>query len=249
VTDYSILAMRTQGEQDGRLFPAVTAEGAIALEELDGEPLRIAGSALRVREPLPGGWRTPIHVRDAKLQLLITESRVIVASRKQPGRSGWWGWARRSSFSLIANDSDMGDVRRRRRRATLLVGHVRYPWLRCVGFRSKTGWRSDEEVRFGLAVRSEDGSVRELYLHIALPGHFDSAAVARAIIKRVAIYRLRHMEFAEPEHRARMMALSREPERLAPEPTKFVMCSLPEYRFVNAASAYPGPRLDRARRT
>src|SRR5437867_676033 len=89
VMEYSILTIRSAGEQDGRLFPAVDGECDVVLEQWDGEPLKIAGSGLSVCEPVPGGWTTKLRLKDVKLDLLITESRLVISSRKYDKGRGW----------------------------------------------------------------------------------------------------------------------------------------------------------------
>src|ERR1700726_1217422 len=102
--DYTILTIRTPDEDDARLYPSVTEGGTVALEQWDGEPLRITGSGLSVEELVAGGWKTRMRLKDVKLEILITDSRFAVSCRKFDKGGGWWGiGAGGAAFALAAN--------------------------------------------------------------------------------------------------------------------------------------------------
>src|SRR5207244_1874900 len=88
-------------------------------------------------------------------------------------------------------------------------------------------------------VRAHDGSARELYMTITLPENIDSGAVARAIARRAAAYRLRYSEIAEDEHRRRLTDLQDGVGRPQLQAQAFFLYQLPEPAFVSAESAYP----------
>jgi hypothetical protein len=240
VTEYSIVTLRNVGESDGRLFPVVTAEPAIALEPWDGDPLRLAGRALSVYEPVPGGWRTRARVRRTTFDLMITDSRFVVLCGKRRNRLGLPVLSPRAARRAIepAADETSGQAAER---ATVLAGHVRYPWLRCVGFKSGVGRQAREVIRLGVTARAHDGSARELYLDVDLPTIVDARAVARAIIRRAAAHRLDFADIVEREHREYLALLTRAPTSRLADRDKFALCSLPQSGFVSADSAYPPP--------
>jgi hypothetical protein len=124
-----------------------------------------------------------------------------------------------------------------------VVGHVRYPWLRCAGYKPVTTRTSREELRLGVTVRAQDGAPRWLFLDIPLPPHIDSEAVARAIVRRAAAYRLRYTGAAEPE-RALLTSLADAQAAATEQPGRFIVYEFPRYSFVDTRSAYPGPTAD-----
>jgi hypothetical protein len=237
--DFQILAIRSADEDDGRLYPLPGEEkGSVRMEQWDGEPLRLTGTALAVRQLSSGAWRTHQRVKDVKLDILISDSRVVVSCVKFDKGGGWVGFGGGGvMFAMAANGVSKARAAHRRH-GKVLVGQVRYPWLRCVGYKPKAGWGSSEEIRLGLVSRSDNGAHQELFLDIALPKDVDSSATARAIITRAADYRLHHEEVPE-EDRASLQVLAAGPSLGAPEAKKFALHTLPRYAFVSTASAYP----------
>jgi hypothetical protein len=237
--EFGILAIRTADEDDGRLYPLPGEEkGSIQMEQWDGEPLRLTGSALTVQELRSGQWRTLQRLRDVKLDVLVTDSRLIVSCSKFDKGGGWIGFGGGGVlFAMAANGvSKARAVHRRHGKA--LVGQVRYAWLRCVGYKPKAGWGSKEEIRLGVVVMSGGGDRQELFLDIALPNNVDSAAVARATVKRAASYRLSYTEIEERD-RTLLEELADAPSVGAPEPKKFALLNIPRHDYVSAAGAYP----------
>ena len=233
VVRYLILARRTGSARDARLYPALSCPGGVALEPSDGEPLRIRGSAMKVLEGTPETLGTVFDIRRGTPELLITDSRFVVS---YPDDHGWRfgrGVARIPVVDEV--DATAGASRADRR---YVVGHIRYPWLRCAGYRLITTRTSCEVLRVGVTVRAEDGAPRWLFLDVSLPARIDSAAVARAIVRRATAFRLRHIGAPEREH-ARLASLA--DTSLAPtsEPGRFVVYELTRYSLVDARSAYP----------
>jgi len=234
-----MLAIRTADEEDGRLYPLPDEQkGSVRMEQWDGEPLRLTGSALVIQELRSGKWRTLQRLRDVKLDLLITDSRLVVSCSKFDKGGGWIGFGGGGVVLALAANGVSKARAAHRRHGKLLVGHVRYPWLRCVGYKPKAGWGSSEEIRLGVVARSRDGERQELFLNIALPKNVDSAAVARAVVMRAAAYRLTHTE-VQDEDRPRFEELSEGPRLATPEPKKFALYNIPRHYYVSAAVAHP----------
>jgi hypothetical protein len=236
---FTMLVVRTADEDDGRLYPRPGEQpGSVEMEQWDGQPLRLTASAITVQQLSSATWRTLQRLRDVKLDILVTESRVIISCKKFDKGGGWVGFGGGGVlFALAANGVSKARAAHRRH-GKLLVGQVRYPWLRCVGYKPKTGWGSSEEIRLGVVVTSGDGERQELFLDIALPKDVDSGAVARAISQRAASYRLAYTEI-EDDDRACFEELSRGLVIEAPEPKKFAVHNIPHYHDVSPLVAYP----------
>ena len=197
---FAMLAIRTADEEDGSLYPVPGLQnGSVTMEQWDGEPLRLTGSSITVQELRSGTWRTLQRLRDVKLDLLITDSRLVVSCSKFDKGGGWVGFGGGGVvFALAANGVSKARAAHRRH-GKLLVGQVRYSWMRCVGYKPKAGWGSNEEIRLGVVVKSDDGERQELFMDVALPKNVHSAAVARAIVTRAAAYRLTHTQFEDED--------------------------------------------------
>jgi hypothetical protein len=238
--DYCMLATRAPGEDDGRLYPVPGHEsGTVALEPLDGEPLRLTGSGVSIYELVADGCKSWLRLRHIKADLLITESRVVVACSKYDKAGRWWRFGAGGAALAPPPNGARRSLAAECRDGKMLVGHVRYPWLRCVGYKPKTGWASNEELRVGVVVQARDGAKRQLFLDVRLPRNVNSSAVARAIVTRTARYRLKHTEIEGDTHRTAYERLADAAELGLPEPKKFALYQLPTYFAVNAATAYP----------
>ena len=236
---YSILAIRTAEEEDGRLYPVVgDDQSPVELEPLDGSIQRLSGRALMVSEIVAGGLKTVARFKDIKVDLLITESRVALCCDKYEKGGGWVGFGAGAFVAVAANGVSKARAAHRRR-GKMLVGQVRYSWLRCVGYKPKAGFSSSEKLRLGVAVKLADGATRDLLLDVALPKGVDSKAVAHAIVTRAARYRLDHTVVEDEGERRQFEELTDASELARPEPKKFAMYQLPRYFFVSAATAYP----------
>jgi hypothetical protein len=148
------------------------------------------------------------HVSDVKAQLLITDQRVAVACSKYEKGGGWapLGGVASGAIALTANAVSKARASSRRR-GKMLVGHVRYPWVGCVGFKERTGLMGMEQVRIGL-INPVGGESNALFLDVGLPKNLSSKEVARAITQRVAKYQLADTENVDPANRSRLEILA-----------------------------------------
>jgi hypothetical protein len=236
---YSILAIRTAEEEDGRLYPVVGDDRSpVELEPLDGSIQRLSGRAVMVSELVAGGMKTVARFKDVKVDVLITESRVALCCDKYEKGGGWVGFGAGAFVAVAANGVSKARAAHRRR-GKMLVGQVRYSWLRCVGYKPKAGWGSGEKLRLGVVVKLADGATRDLLLDIALPKGVDSKSVARAIVTRAARYRLEHIAIDDVDERRQFEELAAATELAPPEPKKFSMYQMPRYFFVSPGTAYP----------
>jgi hypothetical protein len=235
---YSILTVRTSEHADGRLHPVVSdGRDLVVLEEGDGEVQRLSASAVHVGEAVAGGLRTLTHVSNVKLDLLVSESRVILACQKYEKGGGWVGFGAGAFVAVAANGASKA-LAAHRRRGKVLVGQVRYPWLRCVGFKPKLGWASSEQLRLGVSVPMSGGNQCQLLLDATLPKDVAAAKVAHAIVAHAARYRLEHSSVADDE-RQRYEELIDGPPLAPPEAKKFAVYQMPTYFPVAASTAYP----------
>ena len=108
-----------------------------------------------------------------------------------------------------------------RRRGKMLVGHVRYPWLVCVGFRERTGLLGMESLRLGLVNPAPEG-FKALFINLGLPKNLSARELAKTVAQRAATYQLADAENAIPENRPRLETLTNAP--LLPSQSDKVSC-------------------------
>jgi hypothetical protein len=235
---FNILTIRTAEFDDGALYPVLGDAGSpIELEQLDGADVqRLVATALEVHEVVDGKLRSVVKVPDIKAHFLITDARIAIACEKYDKGGGWVG----TSLAVPVLNAISYARAAARRRGKMLVGHVRYPWLKSIGFSSKTNWLTSEALRLQVS-STVDGTPRWLFLDVTLPKNVDASKVAVAVAQRAARYRLAHDPEMTDEERQRFLQLASAAAKAA-EPKKFVFFELPTFYKVNRATAYPKVR-------
>ena len=188
--------------------------------------------AISVREVRNGKKGQLARLLNIKADVYITNARVAVACAKYDrGNSSFVGYGDPTTLAITAGVSwaISKALAAHRRHGKMLVGHVRYPWLRAVGFYKR------REIR--LQVRDTSGSEpRDVFLDLLLAGDVDAGRTARVIACRCAAYRLAHTDV--DEWRSKYEALRRPPE-LVPIPKKFVFYHMPTFFNALPQTAYP----------
>lgn len=232
---YNILTLRTAEFDDGALYPVLGDErNEIEFESWDGADVKtLHATSLTVSRAIGSSLSREVGISDIKASVFVTDARVAVACTKYDKGGGWRG----ASLAVpVLNLASMARAAARRR-GKMLVGHVRYPWLKAVGFTEKTGMTSSDGLRL-VTVHKVDGNERTLYFDLGFPKGTDTAKLAHLISQRAARYRLGSGEPLKDEARVKFEELvSGHP--LRGEPKKYVHYSMPTYFFVAAGNAYP----------
>ena len=234
---FNVMAVRTGEAEDGRMYPVLGDERSLVeLEPSDGDQnTTVVATSISVRHLDGSNLRAILNLTDIKAEVTITDARIIVACEKYTKGGGWIGFGGAGIAVALAANAVSKARAAHRRKGKVLVGHVRYPWLRTVGFSAKTGWGTNESLRIGLA----DGTKRSLYLDLRLPRDIEAAAVAQAIARRTADYRLRfETDGMSDEHQAGYRDLS-QAQRLSAVPKKFVFYTMPTFRYAIPGTATP----------
>ncbi|MET7280807.1 hypothetical protein ABZS29_21390 [Kribbella sp. NPDC005582] len=231
---FNVFSTRTVGETaDGAMFPALNDDGKVGREQLDGDRSQhLVATSIAVREVGANQTRSIMELSDIQADLFITDARLIMMCAKYDKGGGWFG----SPGMALALNAVSKVLASRRSRGTVLVGHVRYPWLSSVAFSPKQGWLDEETLR--LVVRDGTASPSRLLLvDLALPKTADSAAIARAIMLRAVAYRTTHEELNEAEQAGFRALEASNPPR--PQPKKFASFTMPTSWNAMPSTAYP----------
>jgi hypothetical protein len=228
---FDVLAVRAGQNDDGGLYPVMAGAGRVVeMEELDGaDTMTLRATALAVGEVSGPGIRQIGRLCPVRAEVVVTGARVVVscASFDKPGACRAFG---RPGPTVATGRGLVARARAARRaKNTMLVGHVRFPWLYQVGASPNQGVRAEEQLRL---ILGEDvgGTARRLALDLTFPHHVDSLQVAREIVQRAARLRLAHDPLPGEDNDA-LRALT-DAERLTPEAKCFALYTLPG--FVNA---------------
>ena len=235
---FNILVVRTAEQDDGTMYPVIGDETwPIELEPLDGpRPQTLVATGLSVSVVDGGALKRVVTVKDIKADVLLTDARVAVACEKYTKGGGWVGIGGGAAVVALGLNAVSKARAAHRRQGKILVGQVRYPWLKSVGCEAKTGFTSVEAIRLSI-VEAVGAEKRQVVLTATLPKNVSAAAVAQAIVQRAARYRLAYTNL-EGTQRARTEQLSQAPMLVA-EPKKFVFYDLPSYFYASRTTAYP----------
>jgi hypothetical protein len=190
---FNILSVRTAQDSDGRLYPVLgDASCPVELEQWDGNVQTCGASRLILSEWIKGGFKPVTKLLDVPIQLLTTDSRVVIACEKWNKGDRYWGVGLGATSALISNTVNKAKEARQRR-GTMLLGHIRYGWLTQIGYGRTTGLGARPTIRLGVSHRVQpDNHVRALFLELALDKRSNSAQLAESIARRAAIYRLKY---------------------------------------------------------
>lgn len=242
---FNVLTVRSGLDTaDDALYPAlsdVSVPEVIALGRQDGQPVtRVVATAVRVLEARAGGLKQLVSLRDVKIDVFVTDSRVALACEKYDKGGGWVGFGAGGLLVAVTANAVSKARAASRSRGKVLVGHVRYPWLKSVGAATKSGFGTSEAIRLEYSDKLSGGPVIKL-VELTLPKNIDATLVAQEIARRAANYRLANYPNMTAEERAKFTSLSAAPPRPQPVPKKFDFVRMPTYYHANAATALPRP--------
>jgi hypothetical protein len=235
-----ILAVREIGtDTDSRLSPAPSSDPdswLIEREAYDGNrPVLLSITGLHEQEVVSGGAKTLTRLSGINGVVYITDSRVAVAVEKFDKGKRYWGIGAGAAVALVATGVSAARAAHRRK-GKVLVGHVRYQWLKYVAASHRQGARGNNDISVGCDVKTAGGTrTYRLYITLAQVNPLDAA---QDIIHRAAQYRLSYFP-GNLEHHDRLRELTEAPALPAPEPKKMASYVMPNYFFVNNKTAYP----------
>jgi len=210
------------------------------LEDGDGELQRVEGSNLVLTASSSGDYRILTRLKDVPIELIVTDSRVIIACEKWNRGDRYWGVGLGATSAMISNTINKAKEARQRR-GTMLLGHIRYGWLVNVGYTIPQGLGQRPCVRFELFHRvPPDNHERRLRLELGLRKRTDSAEVAKAITRRAAKYWLRHYQDNLADSRDKYQKLAAGPPDLpTPKPKHYAFYVIPRSFPASELTALP----------
>jgi hypothetical protein len=140
---FRILTIRTVGTTaQPALYPLLSTDGGevIAHEELDDEGLSqpyCRASGVTVSRIIDGAERPILRLNHLNIKVYVTAGRLALACKRYRTANAWalagpgMGFAGRGVTSARVSRHLQGGV---------MVGHIRYPWIRSVSARPRTPW-------------------------------------------------------------------------------------------------------------
>lgn len=235
---FDVLAVRRLDEQDhDYLYPVTFQDGVIALDPRDGSRVMpFMAKEFTVQEMSPKGWRTVHSKGDIRLACFCSDSRLGMSCLKYD-RGG--GWVSLDLGVMMALNVASKAIAKARSSGKVLVGHVRFEWLRSVGWAPKRGLLTNEELVLQLVDGTGTNRTRDVRIVLALAGGSLAGCVAHDVAQRAARYRLASSESMEAGVRQRMEALAGVDPN-GPQPGSYATYAFPSWFPVRgtAPSAY-----------
>lgn len=180
---YNPLTVTQPDETSSFAYPSITPELTLVMDALDGDiigPIHANAATVEQFDEKRKKMVTVASVQDVKIDVYITEARVVLVCEKYDKGGGWIGGP-----VTIALNAGSKILAANRRRGKALTAQMRYPWIARVMFQPKRGFGGFEAIKFTFV--SEGVTMT---LQIQLDKSTDSGPMAYEIVKRLVAYRL-----------------------------------------------------------
>jgi hypothetical protein len=240
-----IMTVREIGsDQDSRLSPAPSGlkepESRLVIpESYDGEnPVILPIAGIHEQEIVAGGAKTVAKLPRTGGVMYITDSRVVVAIEKFEKGNLYLGFSSPTEGIAVLASGVSALRAARRRKGKVLVGQVRYQWLKFAGADPRISIGSGGGIYLGCEVKGAAGTRLYRLVVTLARGQVDPLDIIQDIIQRAARYRLAHFP-GNPDHHARLDELAKVPRLPNPKPKELASYAMPNYFYVASANAYP----------
>lgn len=154
--------------------------------------------------------------------LTITEGRLAVACSKYDKGSTYVGWGGIGLLVAVGATSVSKARAAGRRRGKMLVGHVRYDWLKLIEVKGYMGGYMGGYI---VAVLSDPTSANapELFLRLNFGRQTDVLSVARNVIRSAAVYRSKRSQNTQERRALEQCAASPQSQRLPDGTMRFAL--------------------------
>jgi hypothetical protein len=193
---FAILNVEPEGTPPSDLFPGPgPSPNTVVLEPADGPAVYpITASGLSVGVPAHSGRpaKQVLRLKDLQVSVIVTDCRVAVACSNYDKGGGWYPVVGLAAGAIALTANAVSKSRAKKRRVgNMIVGQVRYSWLKAVAFQERTGWvGAINNVRLLIAYPQVGGTVGPtLTLEIAVPKG-PTGAMAHDIVRRASTFRL-----------------------------------------------------------
>jgi hypothetical protein len=184
---FSVLVVRSELDPRTKLYPQPGSEpDVIELRGHDGsDPEVYVATGIRAVALAGGQARAIARFSGISASVIVTDSRVAIACSRYDKGGGWSGFGAAGLTIALAANAVSKSRARRRSRGRMLVGHVRYEWLRQIDATDRYGWRSSN----GLSLSLDDptGAGGLVRLELVLGKQDAGTAVAESVARRAAL--------------------------------------------------------------
>lgn len=202
---FSVIAIRSPEDNGDLRYPDVTTQDnpqPVSLESADGTAItRVRAHRIAVYHDTGSALLPLIAPTDLELEVIITDTRVIVASRKFDQGHTWGGLGGAAVVAAGVLTVISKTRAAHRRRGKTLAGHIRYPWIDTIAVNQRTNRRNGQPI---LHILITDNHGRRLVLELVFPPLTTVAELAHHLTHRAVSHRLTTHGLLTPDERANL---------------------------------------------
>ena len=164
------------------VYPGIDEEGRVIEEEPDHGLGMVMTKNIEVARMAHNEdkYRTVMRVTDIKLEVYVTDARIIYLC-DQYNKGGTWS----GGLTAIALTAIERGIAKARTRGKTMAGHIRYEWIKHIMYIRKSGMLSNESLRIIYSDRSGD----YWRVEVDFGKNIDSSIIANDIMHRAAFLR------------------------------------------------------------
>ena len=172
-----------------------------------------------------------------KWTVLVTDCRVVTYCEKFDKGGGWVGWGSVGVAVAVTANAVSKARAAHRRKGKVLVGHMRYQWIKDVAASPKIDWRTVGKVRLFATIPVGKES-KPIIIELILTSESEALSVANDIVRRASRFRLA----TDPQlgdHAPAFEALVNVPVREPKVPNHFKRVTWAKYAIPTAYRVVP----------
>lgn len=165
-------------------YAGTNDSGQLVEEEWDHGLQQVTATSVKLEHQQAGQgfYKRSLEVDNIKISLYVTDSRIALHCPKYDKGGGWGGGSLAAPVLNVASKLRA----HARSKGKILLGQIRYEWLRAVGYYRRTGFLGIDQLLFGYY----DSDKTAWKLTLTLKKDTDSEFLAHDILNRAAKYRL-----------------------------------------------------------
>jgi hypothetical protein len=221
------------------LYPLLSHDaGSVQPEEWDRDHIQFVCKSLVVKDWINKKPTQIIRLHDVPASVIVTQSRLIVSCEQWNKGKRMWGIGLGATVA-VATNLERRVREARQRNGKLLLGHLRYHWIKEVGYYPRQNVISPAQLRLSVSHKVDaESNPHTLTLDLFLPLTTKPLELAETIVQRAARFRLDHYTVSnDQKEKFEMLAVN--PHFPEPINSTFSTCSMPSSYFVSPNTSFP----------
>ena len=190
MASYNALIIQTQGVSvSPYLYAELETDGYLKVDEFDHAPVkRYSAKAMRVYSKRAGesSYTRILSVKDAPMDVIVTDCRVVFRCNHYDNNVVDW----KGGLAAAALNAIEDRKLKKRTSGKALIGHVRYEWIRELGYSGKNKDGKQAPDSFCIRVVYADMENTRFLIEAAFSVGENTSEIANLILKKTCRFRL-----------------------------------------------------------